>query len=87
MMFTEPRFTEVTQAGDGFRVDIVYPIIRYMAVFPDKETAEKAQRCVEDALSGCTWEGVDSDGTTYKAKRRLLTGERPKLGVIRGGRE
>lgn len=83
----EPKFTEIEEVYDEdselyfYRVAISYPCYTPMEKFKDHKTAEKAQQCAEKALESLTtsWEGE-------RPRRRLLTGERPKLGVINGGK-
>lgn len=94
MMFMEPKYTRIKQVGDGYRVDTIDPCICYMRTFKDRENAELAQECVEIAIRNLTWEGIDLDVTYWRAHRKLRPGcaggkpkARPKLGIIKGGKE
>lgn len=83
----DAEFTEIREEYDEdsesyfYRVIICQPCLTPLERFKDRRNAEKAQYCVEKALESLTtsWEGE-------RPRRRLLTGARPELRVINGGK-
>ncbi|GEM_PF-1896795 len=79
----EHYFTHIEEGKSGFVVSTINPY-RILAKTGSRKTAELCQGAVEAAINTLTTEWPDQDGRPH---RRLLTGEKPKLGVLQGGRE
>lgn len=78
----EHYFTHIEESKRGFVVSTINPY-RILARTGSRKTAELCQGAVEAAIDTLTteWPGEG------KPHRRLLTGEKPKLGILPGGRE
>ncbi len=77
----EHYFTHIEESKRGFVVSTINPY-RILARTGSRKTAELCQGAVEAAIDTLTteWPGEG------KPHRWLLTGEKPKLGVLPGGR-
>ena len=75
------KLTQIEESKSGFVVSTINPY-RILAKTGSRKTAELCQGAVEAAIDTLTteWPGEG------KPHRWLLTGEKPKLGVLPGGR-
>ena len=76
------KFTQIEEGKSGFVVSTINPY-RILCKTGSRKTAELCQCAVEAAIDTLTTEWPE----LKKSHRRLLTGEKPKLGILPGGRE
>ncbi len=78
----EYYFTQIEERQCGFVVSTINPY-RILARIGSRKTAELCQSAVEAAIDTLTTKWPDQDRRPH---RWLVTGEKPKLGVIPGGK-
>lgn len=77
----EHYFTHIEESKRGFVVSTINPY-RILARTGSRKTAELCQGAVEAAIDTLATKWPDQDRRPH---RRLVTGKKPKLGVIPGG--
>lgn len=75
------KLTQIEEGKGGFVVSTINPY-RILARTGSRKTAELCQGAVEAAIDTLATKWPDQDRRPH---RRLVTGKKPKLGVIPGG--